>query len=195
MPCSTHLPHIIKVLREYLAVFPDKLSKGLAPKRPHDHDILPVPEKLPEKYAICLMTPDQLKFHNQEIAKLSDNRLIGTTYSPICSPTIMVDKHDDGSGEPKMRMVVNYSALNAPTIAPEFQLPSLQTILEVQGGAKYFSILDLEAGFHQIRMAKEVRWRTAFRSVLGVFEYRVMPCGLKCSPVMFQANMPINSLY
>ena len=91
------------------------------------------------------MTPDQLTFHKQEIAKLSDNGWIGPTYSPICSPTIMVDKRDDGFGERKMRMVFNHQALNALTIAPDFSLPPIQTILEVLGGAKYFSTLDLEA--------------------------------------------------
>ena len=117
--------------------------------------ILLVPGKFPAKSAIYRMTPDQLTFHKQEIAKLSDSGWIGPTYSPICSPTIMVDKRDDGSGERKMRMVVNCQALNALTIAPEFPLPPIQTILDLLGGAKYFSTLELEAGFHQIRMAKE----------------------------------------
>ena len=88
-----------------------------------------------------------------------------------------------------MRMVVNHQALNALTIAPDFPLPPIQTILELLGGAKYFSTLDLEAGFHQIRMAKEDRWKTAFRSVLGLFEYQVMPFGLKGAPATFQANI------
>ena len=180
---------IAQVLHEYRAVFPDNLPKGLPPKRPHDHHILLVPGKLPAKSAIYRMTPDQLTFHKQEIAKLSDNGWIGPTYSPICSPTIMVDKRDDGSGERKMRMVVNYQALNALTIAPDFPLPPILTILEMLGGAQYFSTLDLEAGFHQIRMAKEDRWKTAFRSVLGLFEYRVMPFGLKGAPATFQANI------
>ncbi|CDJ50410.1 F15O4.13, related [Eimeria brunetti] len=97
----------------------------------------------------------------------------------------MVDKRDDGTGERKMRMAVNYQALNALTVAPDFPLPPIQTIVEMLGGAKYFSTLDLEAGFHQIRMAKEDRWKTAFRSVLGLHEYRVMPFGLKGAPDTF----------
>ena len=116
------------------------------------------------------MTPDQRRFHKQEIAKLSAHGWIGPTYSPICAPTIMGDKTDDGTGESKMRMVVNYLALNALTVVPDFPLPPLQTILEMLGGAKYLSTHDLEAGFHQIRMPKEDRWKTAFRSVLGLFE-------------------------
>ncbi|CDJ65856.1 hypothetical protein ENH_00011300, partial [Eimeria necatrix] len=102
IPCE-----IIEVLQEYRAVFSDTLPKGLPPKRPHDHHILLVPGKLPSKSAIYRMTPDQLTFHKQEIAKLLDSGRIGPTYSPICSPTIMVDKLDNGSGERKMRMVVN----------------------------------------------------------------------------------------
>ncbi|CDJ69949.1 LOW QUALITY PROTEIN: OSJNBa0079C19.6 protein, related [Eimeria necatrix] len=184
IPCK-----VAQVLHEYRAVFPDTLSKGLPPKRPHNHHILLMPGKLPARSAIYRMTPDQLKFHKQEIAKLSDIGWIGPTYSRICSPTIMVDKRGDGSGERKMRMVVNYQALNALTIAPDFPLPPIQTILELLAGAKYFSTLDLEAGFHQIRMAKEDRWKTAFRSVLGLFEYQVMPFGLKGAPATFQANI------
>ncbi|CDJ67434.1 OSJNBb0014D23.8 protein, related, partial [Eimeria necatrix] len=92
-------------------------------------------------------------------------------------------------GERKMRMVVNYRELNALTIAPDFPLPPIQTILEVLGGARYFSTLDLESGFHQIRMAKEDRWKTAFRSVMGLFEYKVMPFGLKGAPATFRANI------
>ncbi|CDJ27602.1 Polyprotein, related [Eimeria mitis] len=101
----------------------------------------------------------------------------------------MVDKRDDGSGERKMRMVANYHALNALTIAPEFPMPSVQPVLKMLGGATYFSTLDLEAGFHQIRMAREDRWKTAFRSVQGLVEYKLMPFGLKGAPATFQANI------
>ena len=67
-------------------------------------------------------------------------------------------------------MVVNYQELNKLTIAPDFPMPSVQLLLEMLGGARHFPNLDIEAGFHQIRVAKEDRWKTAFRSVLGLFE-------------------------
>ena len=83
----------------------------------------------------------------------------------------MVYKRDEGPGERKMRMVVNYREANSLTIAPDFPLPPISTILEMLGGATFFSILDLEAGYHQIRMARDDRWKTAFRPTLGRFEY------------------------
>ncbi|CDI87194.1 hypothetical protein, conserved [Eimeria praecox] len=187
---SQDLPQEIReMLQTHRHVFPDSLPPGLPPKRPHDHRILLGPGKLPTKSALYRMTPDQLRFHKQETANLAAHGWIGPTYSPICAPTIMVDKRDDGTGERQMRMVVNYQALNALTVVPDFPLPPVQTILEMLDGAKYFSTLDLEAGFHQIRMAKEDRWKTAFRSVLGLFEYKVMPFGLKGAPATFQANI------
>ncbi|CDJ54096.1 hypothetical protein EBH_0079940 [Eimeria brunetti] len=182
-------PQMLTVLQQHRLLFPDSLPDGLPPKRPYDHRILLLPGKLPTKAPIYKMPPDHLSYHTKEIVRLTAKGWVGPTYSPICAPTIMVDKHDDGSGERKMRMVVNYQALNTLTIAPEFPMPSVHTILEMLGGATYFSTLDLEAGFHQIRMAKEDRWKTAFRSVQGLFKYKVMPFGLKGAPATFQANI------
>lgn len=54
-------------------------------------------------------------------------------------------------------MVVNYQKLNALTIAPDFPLPPVKTILGMLGGSKDFSAVDVGAGFHQIRMASEDR--------------------------------------
>ncbi|CDJ53638.1 Reverse transcriptase, related [Eimeria brunetti] len=104
---------IMEVLRPHRTVFPGTLRAGLPQKHPHDHHILLVFGSLQAKSAIYRMTPDLLNFHRQVIAKLSADGWIGPTYLPICSPTIMVDTFDDGSGERKMLMVVNYQALNA----------------------------------------------------------------------------------
>ncbi|CDJ27851.1 uncharacterized protein EMH_0035450 [Eimeria mitis] len=165
---------VLQLLRQYRLLFPDSLPNGLPPKRPFDHRILLIPGKLPTKAPIYKMPPDHLIHHSQEIERLCAKGWIGPTYSPICAPTIMGEKRDDGSGERKMRMVINYQALNALTIATEFPMPCVQTVMEMIGGATYFSTLDLEAGFHQIRMAREDRWKTAFRSIQGLFEYKVM---------------------
>ena len=124
------MPHdLLAVLKEHRLLFPDTLPPGLPPKRPYDQHFLLVPGKLPSKAALYKMPPDQLTFHKQELSKLLDHGWIGPTYSPICAPTIMLDKRDDGTGQKKMRMVVNYQELNRLTKAPDFPMPSIQIIL------------------------------------------------------------------
>ncbi|CDI75478.1 Reverse transcriptase, related [Eimeria praecox] len=71
-PESQDLPQEIrKVLQTSRHAFRDSLLPGLPPKRPRDHRILLAPGKLPAQSALYRMTPDQLRFHKQEIAKLS----------------------------------------------------------------------------------------------------------------------------
>ncbi|CDJ60674.1 hypothetical protein EMWEY_00007460 [Eimeria maxima] len=90
-------------------------------------------------------------------------------------------------------MVMNYKEVNALTIAPDFPLTPISTILEMLGGATYFSSPDLESGYHKIRMAREDQWKTSFRPVIGLFEYKVIPVGLKGAPAKFQANSQLLS--
>ncbi|CDI82572.1 Vacuolar-sorting receptor 1, related, partial [Eimeria acervulina] len=109
---SQYLPQEIReVLQTHRHVFPGSLPPGLPPKRPHNHRILLAAGKLPTKSALYRMTPDQLRSHKQEIIKQSSHGWIGPTYSPICAPTIVVHKRDDGTGERQMLMVVNYQSL------------------------------------------------------------------------------------
>ena len=80
---------------------------------------------------------------------------------------------------------MDYRAVNKVLRKDEWPLPRIQDILDTLGEAKFFSVLDLKAGFHQIRMAEESKKITAFITKKGLYEYNVMPFGLATNPSAF----------
>ena len=76
-------------------------------------------------------------------------------------------KKADSKGNKRWRMVIDYRALNDKTIRDAHPLPNITEILDMLGGAKYFSIFDLASGFHQIKMSTNDGYKTAFSTATG----------------------------
>ncbi|GBG64369.1 hypothetical protein CBR_g41570 [Chara braunii] len=68
-------------------------------------------------------------------------------------------------------------------------MSALNDLLERLGGVKYFSKLDLKSGYHNIEIQPRDRYKTAFKTRYGHFEWIVMPFGLTNAPTTFQAAM------
>lgn len=131
--------------------------------------------------------------HKEEIIKqvkeLEANGIIEPSNSPYSSPLWIVPKKDDSKGNKKWRMVIDYRSLNEKSIGDAYPLPNITEILDQLGSAKYFSVLDLASGFHQIPIKTGDAHKTAFSTPFGHKQFKRMPFGLKTAPATFQRLM------
>ena len=127
---------------------------------------------------------------NKQVQKLLEDDLIELSTSSFNSPLILVPKKSV-DGEKRWRMCVDYRMLNRKLITDKHPLPRIDDILDGLGRAKYFSVLDLYSGFHQIPLEKSSREMTAFSTEKGSFQWKVLPFGLNIAPNSFSRMMSI----
>ena len=114
----------------------------------------------------------------RQLRKMQDSGVIRPSSGPWASPVVLVRKRD-GS----LRFCIDYRDLNSVTKADTFPIDDL---LDQLGKAKYFSTLDLASGYWQLPVHPESQEKTAFITHQGLYEFRVMPFGLRNAPAVFQ---------
>ncbi|QRW12452.1 Retrotransposable element Tf2 protein [Ceratobasidium sp. AG-Ba] len=179
------LPTIPEEFMEFIDVFSEELFKKLPEHRSFDCNIdfeegsdLPKPAKV---YPLSPIESRTIKeFIDQELA----NGKIQPSKSPIASPCFFVKKKD-GS----LRLVTDYRKINNITIPDQFPMPLQVELVDQVKNAKIYSKLDLRWGFNNIRIKEGDEWKTAFRTAYGIYEYLVMPFGLKNAPAVLQRMM------
>ena len=70
-----------------------------------------------------------------------------------------------------------------------YPIPRIDEIIDKFAKSKYFSKIDLQQGYHQIRLHPDNVKKTAFQTKFGSFHFLVMPFGLCNAPATFQRTM------
>jgi hypothetical protein len=109
---------------------------------------------------------------NQQVRTMLEQGAIEPSTSPWNSPLLIIPKKSDASGEKKYRIVVDFRKVNDATLGDAYPLPNITDILDQLGRSRYFTVLDLAFGFHQIPMDPKDAENTAFSTPFGHYQYR-----------------------
>ncbi|CAM4586126.1 unnamed protein product [Caretta caretta] len=117
----------------------------------------------------------------QEIQDMLQMGVIRPSESAWASQVVLVPKPD---GE--IRFCVDYRKLNAVTRPDNYPMPRTDELLEKLGRAQFISTLDLTKGYWQVPLDESAKERSAFITHLGLYEFNVLPFGLRNAPATFQ---------
>ncbi|KAJ9514002.1 hypothetical protein QJQ45_021113 [Haematococcus lacustris] len=171
------------LLSEYADVFGD-MPPGLPPNRPVGHTIRTPPGAEAPYKRMYKLSPREEAEVKKQVAELLATGLIEPSSSPYGAPILFVQKKD-GS----LRMCIDYRALNNLTVRDRYPLPRIDDLFDKLAGKRVFSSLDLQSGYHQIRITEEDVPRTAFLTPMGQFQFKVLCFGLTNAPATFKRMM------
>lgn len=75
------------------------------------------------------------------------------------------------------------------TIKNKYPLPRIDDLMDQLVGARVFNKIDLQSGYHQVRVKPKNIPKSAFRMSYGQYKYFVMSFGVTNAPSVFMEYM------
>ena len=122
----------------------------------------------------------------KEVGDMMEQKIVVESESPWASPPVLVRKRDG-----TVQFCIDYRKLNEVTVADQYPLPRIDDVLDALSKGRYFAVIDLKAGYWQIPLEASDAQKTAFRTIDGLFQFNVMPFGLRNAPATFQRLMDV----
>lgn len=134
--------------------------------------------------------PRRIPFHlrpkvEMELAMMENEGLIEDCIGPTpwISEMVTVPKPHNAN---ELRIVIDARAPNTAIEREISYTPTIDDLAIDLNNARILSKLDLKSGYHQIKLAEESRYITAFRTPKGTKQYARLTQGIKSSSDIFQ---------
>ena len=161
---------------EYKKIFPDVPSKTNAAY----HDVI-IGDVSPIKQHPYRLNPIKLESLRSEVQYMLENDIIEHSSSDWSSPCILVPKPDG-----TYRLCTDYRKVNAVTKTDSYPIPRIDDCIDKIGSAMFVSKFDLLKGYWQVPLTEKAKEVSAFVTPDGLYQYKVMPFGMKNAPATFQ---------
>ena len=171
------------LLEKYSCVFSDKPSiTNVAVHHIETLDAKPIRQA---PYRIPHALKEKIQAELEDMLKLG---IIEKSNSNWAAPVVIVPKKQDGV-QTGIRICVDFRKLNSVSNFDAYPLPRMEDLIENLGEAKFITKLDLTKGYYQIPLSPETKEKSAFITPSGLYQFNVMPFGMKSAPATFQRMM------
>jgi RNase H-like domain found in reverse transcriptase/Reverse transcriptase (RNA-dependent DNA polymerase)/Integrase zinc binding domain/Integrase core domain/Aspartyl protease len=176
--------------RDIISSYQDVLFNGIGQCKPdiHQFSLKLKPGAKVVKHLPLRMPPEKRKALRLQVEEHIRFGRIRPSRSEWASKAFLVSKKGITDIN-DYRMVVDYGPVNDATEDYNFPPPDSNSIIASFHQAQYFTGIDLKSSFHQIPTADDSMKYTAFCTPDGVFEWTVMPMGIKQGSSELQALM------
>ena len=177
------LDSLLKEFEDVVPTDPD-FKFPFPPERTLDFEIKTIPhEKVPNK-AVYKMSPIEQEELRKQLDELIERGFIRPSQSAYGSPVLFVKKKNG-----QLRMCVDYRAINAITVKWKYPIPDINMLLDQLKDAKFFTKIDLNQAYYQVRVAEDSKKYTAMLTRWGLWEWNCLSFGLSNAPSHFSRLM------
>ena len=122
----------------------------------------------------------------QELDRMQEQDVIVKVSEPTdwVSSLVVVEKPNG-----KLRVCLDPRNLNKAVKRPHYNMPTLEDAVAKMAGAKFFSKLDAQSGYWQIRLDEKSSYLTTFNTPFGRYRFKRLPFGVISAQDLFQQKM------
>lgn len=120
----------------------------------------------------------------QHLKKLLDAGIVEPSNSEWASPPVLVRKRDGN-----VRWCIDYRRLNSVCRKDVFPLPLIEECIDTLSGNLWFSKLDANSAYYQVKIKESDREKSAFITKYGLFHFVRMSFGLTNAPGTYSRVM------